>query len=111
MIQLALIVAVPVMAGAGLACLITASWYRKRLDAAEDVADAARGDAQGLAEALRGLQAAVAAGLPVEGAELDPGLPRSEALFIEALERDLRRPVPLRVRRLIRRAERAASQT
>jgi hypothetical protein len=71
---------------------------------------AARDDARGLAEALQGLQAALAAGLPV-GDEIDPGMPRTEAIFIEALERDLRRPLPLRVRRSIRRAERTASQT
>jgi hypothetical protein len=38
-------------------------------------------------------------------------MPRTEAIFLEALERDLNRPLPLRVRRSIRRAKRAASQT
>jgi len=90
---------------------LAAKWqYSRRALLAEERMTAARDDARGLAEALQGLQAALAAGLPV-GAEIDPGMPRTEAIFIEALERDLRRPLPLRVRRSIRRAERAASQT
>ncbi|MEU5155621.1 hypothetical protein [Glycomyces sp. NPDC021274] len=90
---------------------LAAMWrYRRQALLAEERLAAARGDAQGLSEALQGLQAALAAGLPVDG-EFDPGMPRTEAIFLEALERDLKRPLPLRVRRSIRRAERAASQT
>lgn len=89
---------------------VAAMWrYRRRALLAEERMEAARGDAQGLAEALRGLQAALAD--QVDVAEFDPGMPRTEALFIEELERGLHRPLPLRVRRSIRRAERAASQT
>jgi hypothetical protein len=90
---------------------LAATWrYRHRALLAEERMAASRDDARGLAEALEGLQAALAGQLPAD-ADLDPGMPRSEAIFIEALERDLRRPVPLRVRRSIRRAKRAASQT
>lgn len=90
---------------------IAAIWrYRRRALLAEERMEAARDDARGLAEAFQGLQAALAAGLAVDG-DLDPGMPRTEALFLEALERDLKRPVPLRLRRSIRRAKRAASQT
>lgn len=89
---------------------IAAMWrYRYRALLAEERMEAARDDARGLDEALRGLQEALASGLPV--GDFNPGMPRSEAIFIEALERDLRRPVPLRLRRSIRRAGRAASQT
>lgn len=89
---------------------LAAAWrYRRRALIAEERMEAARGDAQGLDEALRGLQEAMAAGLPFDG--FNPGMPRTEALFIEAFEQGLRRPLPLRTRRAIRRADRAASQT
>lgn len=105
------------LAAATLACAfglgyMAASWrYRRRALIAEEQMDAARDDAKGLAEALQGLQVALAAGIPVDIDNFDPGMPRTEALFIDSLERGLRRPLPLRVRRSIRRAERAASQT
>jgi len=84
---------------------VAAMWrYRHRALLAEERMAAARDDARGLAEALQGLQAALAAGLPIN-TEIDPGMPRSEALLIEAFERDLRRP------HRIRRPKRAASQT
>jgi hypothetical protein len=90
---------------------VAAMWrYRRRALLAEERMTAARDDARGLAEALKGLQAALAGQLPVD-VEIDPGMPRSEALLIEAFERDLRRPLSLRVRRSIRRAKGAASQT
>jgi hypothetical protein len=90
---------------------IAAMWrYRNRALLAEERMAAARDDAKGLDEALRGLQVALAAGLPV-GDGAHPGLPRTEDLFIEALERDLRRPLLIRVHRSIRRAKRADSQT
>jgi len=89
---------------------LAAMWrYRRRALLAEERMEAARGDAAGLEKALQGLQEALAAGLPV--GNFHPGMPRTEAIFLEAIERDLRRPVPLRVRRSIRRAERAAYQT
>lgn len=93
---------------------VAAMWrYRRRALIAEELMGAARGDAAGLSETLRGLQAALAAGTPVEVDSFAPAMPRTEAIFFEAIERDLRRPKPLsvRVRRSIRRAERAASQT
>jgi len=90
---------------------LAAMWrYRRRALLAEERMAAARDDARGLVEALQALQAALAGQFPVD-AEIDPGMPRSEALLIEAFERDLKRPVPLRVRRSIRRAKRADSQT
>jgi len=88
---------------------IAAMWrYRHRALIAEERMEAAREDAAGLAKAFEGLQAALAAGLPAD--DFNPGMPRTEAAFIASLERDLRRPLPLRVRRSIRRADRA-SQT
>jgi hypothetical protein len=95
----------------GLGYLAAAWRYRRSALIANERMEASRDDAAGLAEALQGLQAALAAGLPVDIDGVDPGMPRSEALFIEDLERGLHRPLPLRVRRSIRRAERAASQT
>jgi hypothetical protein len=94
----------------GIGYLAAMRRYRRRALLAEEHMEAARDDAHGLAEALQGLQAALAAGIPVDG-DVDPGMPRTQALLIEAFERDIKRPVPLRVRRSIRRAERAASQT
>jgi hypothetical protein len=89
---------------------VAAMWrYRRRALIAEERMEAARDDAKGLDEALRGLQEALASGLPA--GDFNPGMPRTEAIFIEAIERDLRRPTPLRIRRAIRRAQRAASQT
>jgi hypothetical protein len=87
----------------GLGYLAAAWRYRRRALIASERMEASRNDAQGLAEALQGLQ------VDIDG--VDPGMPRTEALFIEDLERGLHRPLPLRVRRSIRRAERAASQT
>lgn len=95
----------------GVGWLGAALRFHKRLGVAEDSANAAHEDAAGLAVALQGLQEALAAGMPVDATQINPGMPRSEALLLEALERDLRRPLPLRIRRSIRRAERAASQT
>lgn len=114
MILLAALSAVTVLAAFGLGYL-TAKWRDLgRVTRAEDLSDAARGDADGLAEDLRALQEALAAGLPLDASQLTPPrMPRMEELFLEAAERSLRcrRPLPVRVRRSIRRAERAASQT
>ena len=111
MIHLALLCLLVLACTAGCGYLAAMWRYRRRALLAEERMKAARDDARGLAEALRGLQAALAAGLRVDVVDIDPGMPRSEAIFIEALERDLKRPLPLRLRRSIRRAERAASQT
>lgn len=110
MAQLLLFVAAPVAVAAGLAWLLTYWWARRRLDAAGEFSDAARGDAEELAWRLRDLQESLAAGLPVDADEFyPPRMPRMEGLLIDAAEQDLRRS--FRIRRLTRRAERAASQT
>lgn len=53
MVQLALIFAVAALPAVGLVWLLTAAWYRKRLDEAEDRADIARDIAADAMEQLR----------------------------------------------------------
>lgn len=72
---------------------LAAMWrYRRRAQLAEERADAAVEDADGLAEDLRGLQAAIADGFRFDTVQLDPPrMRRTEALFFDAAERQLRR--------------------
>lgn len=72
---------------------LAAMWrYRRRALLAEERADAAVEDADCLAEDLRGLQAALADGFRFDTVQLDPPrMPRTEALFFDAAERQLRR--------------------
>lgn len=71
---------------------VTAMWcYRNRALLAEERADASFEDADNLAEDLRGLQAAIAAGFRFDTVQLDPPrMPRTEAQFFESAERQLR---------------------
>lgn len=104
---------VSLVSAAALGALVSAVVYRRRLDAEEERADAALGDADQLAELLRGLQASLELGIPVTAGDISTSMPRTEDLVLAAAERDFHshRPLPLRTRLMIRRAERAASRT
>lgn len=90
MVHLAIITAVPALALAGLVWCFTAAWYRNRLIDANELADAARDDATNLAMALRGLQESLAAGFPIDRAELaPPRMPRTEKYLLDAAAREV----------------------
>lgn len=113
MFQLAAIFAIPVLAAFGLGYLAAKWRCLNRIARAEELAQASHEDGLALAQDLRGLQAALADGFPVEPSELaPPRMPRTQEVLLAATARDLRRswPQAFRLRRLVRRVEHTDSQ-